>query len=83
MRLFHWVRYAVETFDHPVSITNGYGGDRGVSEMSQEQLRKLFDLFKQRKQRRIDLTWMEEREGKLTYRGREVKTKLPLVEEGG
>ncbi len=73
MKAFERSQYAVETFDVPVPISNGYAEDRGISEMNPEQLGKIAELFNARKQRRMDITWIEERNGAYTYRGRPVK----------
>lgn len=66
--------YAVDTFDHPVPISNGYAEDRGVSDMTAEDLRRILGLFHRRKSTRQDLRWVEESGGALTYKGRPVRT---------
>jgi len=72
VKAFERTRYAAETFDVPVAISNGYAEDRGVSDMTPRQLRGILDLFQRRKQRRMEITWIEEQEGRLTYRNRPV-----------
>jgi hypothetical protein len=70
--LFDRTRYAAETFDVPVSLSNGYGEDTGVSDMTADQLNQVIDLIAERKQRRMDMTWIEDNNGILTYKGRPV-----------
>jgi hypothetical protein len=65
---------AVETFDAPVGIANGpFGDDISVSEMTPQQLRKILDLFERRKERRVEIGWIEEGERNPTYHGRRIK----------
>ena len=71
---FHWRKYGVETFDTPVVVTNGSAGDDiGISELNPQQLKQVMDLFEQRKQRRMDIGWVEENDGSPTYLGRPIK----------
>lgn len=72
MKAFDRTQYGVEVFDVPVAISNGYGEDLGVSEMSPEQLARVLGLFEKRKSRRMDIGWIEETGGRLTYKGRRV-----------
>jgi hypothetical protein len=65
-------RYDVDTFDVPVSISNGYGEDLGISEMTAEQRKSILDLFEHRKSRRMQISWIEEQNGELRYQGRPV-----------
>ncbi len=79
---FRYTQYGVETFDTPVSISNGCAGDdMGISEVSPEILRAMLDLFEKRKARRMDIAWIEENQGNYTYQGREVKYKASLWTE--
>ena len=71
-KAFNRTRYGVEIFDVPVAISNGYAEDLGVSEMTIDQLRPILELFAARKQRRMEITWIEESGGSRTYRGRPV-----------
>ncbi len=70
-------RYGVETFDTAVPISNGYGEDRGVSELPVERLAPLMELFERRKQRRMEIGWIEEKDGRLQYRGRDLQRDYP------
>ncbi len=73
IKAFDRTLYAVDTFDHPVAISNGYAEDRGVSDMNPADLRKILDLFQRRKSLRQDLHWIEESNGAFTYKGRPVR----------
>ena len=78
----HYTRYGVETFDTPVTISNGCAGDdMGISEVSPDVLKTLLDLFEKRKTRRMDIGWIEEKQGNYTYQGREIKYKASLWTE--
>lgn len=66
-------RYAVEVFDVPVAISNGYGEDKGVSEMSEEQAGQIHNLFRQRKERRMKIGWIEDDGSQRTYLGRAIR----------
>ena len=78
----HYTRYGVETFDTPVTISNGCAGDdMGISEVSPETLQAMLDLFEKRKTRRMDIGWIEENQGNYTYQGREIKYKASLWTE--
>ena len=41
--------------------------------MTPPQLKQILGLFEKRKQRRMEIEWIEEREHNLTYRGRRIK----------
>ena len=76
---FHWTKYGVETFDTPVVVTNGSAGDDiGISELNPQQLKQVLELFEQRKQRRMEISWVEENGGNPTYLGRPIKYKQSL-----
>ncbi|MCX6622576.1 MAG: hypothetical protein NTY38_16205 [Acidobacteria bacterium] len=66
-------RYGVETFDVPVAISNGYGEDKGVSEMTEDEWGVIQDLFKRRKERRMKIGWIEDLGSRRTYFGRPVR----------
>ncbi|HWE52675.1 MAG TPA: hypothetical protein VG273_22980 [Bryobacteraceae bacterium] len=72
IRFLERTRYAAETFDAPVSISNGYGEDLGVSEMSHAALEKIVHLFDRRKSRRMEISWIQETGGAQRYQGRPV-----------
>ncbi len=73
MRAFDRSEYAVNTFDVPLPVSNGYGEDVGIAEMAPDDVKRMMALFNQRKQRRMDITWIEDQNGQLTYRGRPVR----------
>ena len=76
---FEYSRYAVETFAAPVPISNGaFGDDIGIGDMTVEQQKKIIELFSQRKQKRMDITWIDEDPWNPQYRGREVEFKWSL-----
>ena len=73
---FHLTEYGVETFDAPVAISNGpFGDDIGVSEMTPEQFKSIHDLFEKRKNRRMDIGWLDESEQSLEYQGKPIEHK--------
>ncbi|MBV8709782.1 MAG: hypothetical protein JO028_21540, partial [Acidobacteriaceae bacterium] len=66
---FELTKYGVETFDTPVAISNGsFGDDIGISEMSPEQVARIMGLFASRKDRRMQINWIEEKE-QMKYKG--------------
>lgn len=73
LKAFNRTLYAVDTFDHPVAISNGYAEDRGVSNLSAHELRKILGLYERRKAIRQQLHWIEESNGTLSYKGRPVR----------
>lgn len=76
---FHWTEYGVETFDTPVVIANGSAGDDiGISEYTPQQLKKTLDLFERRKQRRMEIGWVEENDCNPTYLGRPLRYQQSL-----
>ena len=79
---FRYTKYAVETFDTPVTISNGCAGDdMGISEVSPPVLQAMLDLFAKRKTRRMDIGWIEENHGNPTYQGREILYRNSLWSE--
>jgi hypothetical protein len=71
---FEYTRYAVETFGTPVAISNGaFGDDIGIGDMTDEQQKKILDLFNSRKRERMTIGWIEERSRNPEYEGKEVK----------
>jgi len=71
---FRFTEYAVETFDVPVAISNGaFGDDIGISEMNQQQLKGIMNLFEKRKEIRMQIGWIEENQCKPSYEGKPVK----------
>jgi hypothetical protein len=66
---FEFTKYAVEAFDVPAAISNGsFGDDIGISEMTPEQAAKIMGLFASRKNRRMQIGWIEE-EKQINYKG--------------
>jgi hypothetical protein len=62
-----------------VAISNGaFGDDVGISEMSPEMRKKVLDLFARRKEHRMQITWIEEKAGVPTYRGKPLKYRCSL-----
>jgi hypothetical protein len=45
---YHWMKWGVENFGVPVSITNGFGDDCGPSEWTPEQRDEYLRLFRKR-----------------------------------
>ncbi|MFN0167597.1 MAG: hypothetical protein ACKV22_14300 [Bryobacteraceae bacterium] len=76
-KAFNRSRYGVEVFDTAVPISNGYGEDRGVSELPAERLAPLMELFERRKRRRMEIGWIEEKGGRLLYQGRDIQSGYP------
>ena len=72
---FDYARYAVETFDVPVPISNGFGDYTGIGDMTAAQQKQFMDLFRARKRRRMDINWIEEEPRHPKYEGREVEYK--------
>jgi hypothetical protein len=76
---FEYSRYGVEIFNVPVPICNGPNGDDiGIGEMTAEQQKKVIELFNKRKQKRMDISWIDEDPWNPKYQGREVKFKWSL-----
>jgi hypothetical protein len=76
---FEYSRYAVETFNVPVPISNGaFGDDIGIADMTAEQQKNVMDLFDQRRQKRMDISWIEEEGWNPKYQGRDVGFKWSL-----
>jgi hypothetical protein len=76
---FHYSEYGAETFDTPVAISKGaFGDDIGVSDMTPEMRNRVRDLFNRRKDRRMQITWIEEDSGVPKYRGKPLKYRYSL-----
>jgi hypothetical protein len=76
---FRYTKYGVETFDAPVSISNGcFGDDAGISDMSPAQRKQVLDLFDTRKRRPMRIGWVEEHAGALSYQGRPLAYRYSL-----
>jgi hypothetical protein len=46
---WNWIEYAVRQYQAPVSLSNGWGNDKGFAEMSTEQRARALALFNWRK----------------------------------
>ncbi len=55
-----WIDFAVRQYQAPVSISNGWGNDKGFSEMTEEQRARVLALFKWRKQEPTKLRWFDQ-----------------------
>jgi hypothetical protein len=76
---FEYSRYGVETFAAPVPISNGaFGDDIGIADMTSEEQKKIMNLFNVRKQKRMDIGWIEEGAWNPQYQGRRVEFKWDL-----
>jgi len=76
---FEYSRYAVETFNVPVPISNGpFGDDIGIGDMTAEQQKKVMDLFDKRKQKKMDISWVDEEPWNPQYQGKPVEFKWSL-----
>ena len=76
---FEYSRYAVEAFGVAVPISNGpLGDDIGIGDMTPEQQKKFIDLFNARKQRRMDIGWVEEEPWNPRYQGKPLTYKWNL-----
>ena len=55
-----WIDFAVRQYQAPVPISNGYGNDKGFSEMTQEQRARTLALFDWRKDKPTKLRWFDQ-----------------------
>ena len=54
-----WIDFAVRQYQAPVSLSNGWGNDKGFSEMTQEQRARALALFDWRKDKPTRLKWFD------------------------
>jgi hypothetical protein len=54
-----WIDFAVRQYQAPVSLSNGWGNDKGFSEMTAEQQARALALFDWRKDRPTKLKWFD------------------------
>jgi len=59
---FDWTNTGVRVFGVPVSISNGWEENRGISDATEAEVRKVMDLFGFRKNLRSRLRWLETRD---------------------
>ncbi len=59
---FDWTNTGVRVFGVPVAISNGWGENRGISDATEVEVRKVMDLFDFRKNLRNRLRWLETRD---------------------
>jgi hypothetical protein len=52
-----WVEFGVREYQAPVSLSNGWGNDKGFSELTPAQQTRVLELFNWRKQRPTHLKW--------------------------
>jgi hypothetical protein len=52
-----WIDFGVRQYQAPVSLSNGWGDDKGFAEMSDEQRARALALFKWRKDKPTELRW--------------------------
>jgi hypothetical protein len=55
-----WIDFAVRQYQAPVSLSNGWGNDKGFSEMTQEQRARALALFDWRKDKPTRLKWFDQ-----------------------
>jgi hypothetical protein len=55
-----WIDFAVHNYQAPVSLSNGWGNDKGFAEMTPEQRARAIALFNWRKEKATQLKWFEQ-----------------------
>jgi hypothetical protein len=55
-----WIDFAVRQYQAPVALSNGYGNDKGFSEMTAEQRARALALFDWRKDKPTKLKWFDQ-----------------------
>jgi hypothetical protein len=55
-----WIDFAVRQYQAPVSLSNGWGNDKGFSEMTEEQRARALALFDWRKHKPTKLKWFDQ-----------------------
>jgi hypothetical protein len=55
-----WIDFAVRQYQAPVSLSNGWGNDKGFSEMTEEQRARALALFNWRKDKPTKLKWFDQ-----------------------
>jgi hypothetical protein len=60
MTKWSWIDFAVRQYQAPVSLSNGFGNDKGFSEMTKEQRARALALFDWRKDKPTRLKWFDQ-----------------------
>jgi uncharacterized protein YndB with AHSA1/START domain len=60
MTKWSWIDFAVRQYQAPVSLSNGWGNDKGFSEMTEEQRARALALFDWRKDKPTKLRWFDQ-----------------------
>ncbi len=55
-----WVEFGVREYQAPVAISNGWGNDKGFSELTPEQQARVLKLFDWRKKQVTRLKWFQQ-----------------------
>lgn len=79
---FEFMKFGVDTFDTPVSISNGaFGDDIGISEMNASQVKRVMDLFEVRRQRNMRVGWINDNTsaGTFEYAGRKFQNRYNIL----
>jgi hypothetical protein len=56
---FDWTNTGVIVFGAPVPISNGWAEDKGISDCSEAEVKKIMELFEFKKHQRSRLRWLE------------------------
>lgn len=62
----------VAAYELPLAVSNGFGDDTGPSDMAPDQIARMMALFRRLGNRRLELTWLEDSGGRITYKNRPV-----------
>ena len=54
-----WIEFGVRNYQAPVSLTDGWGDDKGFAELSAEEQGRVIELFNSRKNQPTRLKWFE------------------------
>jgi len=56
---FDWTNTGVRVFGAPVPISNGWGEDKGISDCSEAEVKKIMELFELKKSLRGCIHWLD------------------------
>ncbi|MGA9363744.1 MAG: hypothetical protein WBW16_05180 [Bacteroidota bacterium] len=56
---FDWTNTGVRVFGTPAPISNGWAEDKGISDCSEAEVKKILELFEFKKNQRSRLRWLE------------------------